>query len=173
MVAVWSSRVFAAIDQINSDLEGAAWPPHPLTGETPTVGVGDNRTPKPTETEVGEFVDVLYRVEDDAAIEWTRVQGREERFLVDIFVRSSFPDQDRPSTWERLGELAEVVQALYLSWNSSSRKIVFTPPAFPGVADLGGLERVTPQMYRTDGGWAGDCIVTFRIAARLDQEVSQ
>lgn len=170
MVAVWSSRVFVAIDCINADLEAAAWPPHSTTTTVPTVGVGNSMNPQPSETEVGEFVDVLYRVEDDAAIETTRVQGREESFLIDVYVRSSVPGQDRPSTWERLAELAEVVQALYVG--TANGRLTFTPPDFPGVSTLGGLVRVTPQMWRTDAGWSGDCVVTFRINARLDQEVA-
>lgn len=172
-MAVVTSRVFAALAQITADLEAASWPPHPVTGITPTVGVGDNSNPKPGETEVGEFVDVVYRVEDDAAVEWSRVSGREEQFLVDVEIHSNVTGADRPTVWARLEELAEVVQGLYLSWDPVRRKVEFTPPAFPGVARLGGLERVTPQSYRTDEGWAGDCIVAFRIHARLDQEVAQ
>lgn len=173
MPVATSSRVFEAIAQITADLDGAAWPPHEVTNEKPTIGVGDSQNPQPNETEVGEFVDVLYRVEEDAAVEWSRISGREEEFLVDVYIRSSVLGSDRPAAWVRLGQLAEVVQGLYVSWDGTRRQAVFTPPDFVGVAKLGGLVRVTPQMWRTDEGWAGDCIVTFRIHARLDQEVSQ
>lgn len=160
----YHSRVFVAVAQIAADLEAATWPIHDTMG-LPTVGVGDSRNPKPNETEVGEFVDVLYRVEDDASIEWARMSqpGKDERFLVDVYVRSSVAGVDRGDAWSRLEELAEVVQSRY--WAPATG--TFTPPAFPGVAPLGGVERVTPQMWRTDEGWAGDCIVTFRIAARI------
>jgi hypothetical protein len=164
--AVWSSRVFVALRQIAADLDNAAWPLHPTTNATPTVGVGDSRL---TETEADEFVDVIPRVEDDAAVETTRVTGREESFLVDVYVRSSVAGVERDAALERLEQLAEIVQGMYLSFDG---RLVFTPPDFPGVAHLGGLVRVTPQMWRTDAGWAGDCVVTFRINARLDQEVA-
>lgn len=172
MAAVVTSRVFVALAKISADLESAAWPPHPRDGIVPTVGVGSNVDPRALETEVGEFVDVQYRVEDDAAVEWQRVSGREESFLVDVYVRSAVGNTDRPTAWERLEALAEVVQGLYLSWDATRRQVQFTPPDFPGVARLGGLARVTPQMWRDGDGWVGDCIVTFRIAARLDQEVT-
>lgn len=173
MPVVTTSRVFDAIAQITADLEGAAWPPHEITGEKPTVGVGSSENPQSNETEVGEFVDVIYRVEDDAAVEVTRITGRDEQFLVEVYIRSSVVGSDRPTVWARLRQLAEVVQGMYVAWDATHRKLVFTPPQFPGVALLGGLVRVAPQSYPLPNeGWAGDCIVTFRIHARLDQEVS-
>lgn len=168
-MAVYTSRVFVALERIATDLALATWPPHPVTGEVPTVGVGSSADPRPDETEVGEFVDVVYRVEDDAAIDWTRIVGRDEQFLIDVYCRSSVPGADRPGTHYRLEALAEVVQGLYLSWDATVNRVAFTPPDFPGVAHLGGLVRVTPQAWRTDAGWAGDCLVTFRVHARLDQ----
>lgn len=162
----YHSRVFAAIIRIAADLEQAPWPLHPTTNEVPTVGVGDSQNPKPDETEVGEFVDVIHRVEDDAAVEWARVQGRDENFLIEVYIRSSVLGQDRATAWRRLAELAEVPQALYYIIPPTG-PAQFRPPQFDGVAALGGLVRVTPQMWRTDSGWAGDCIVTFRISARI------
>lgn len=166
MAAVWSSRVFVALRQIAADLDAADWPLHPTTNAVPTVGVGDSRL---TETEADEFVDVIPRVEEDAAVEVTRVTGRDESFLIDVYVRSSVAGMDRTAALDRLEQLAEVVQGMYVSFNG---RLVFTPPDFPGVAKLGGLVRVTPQMWRTDAGWSGDCLVTFRINAQLDREVA-
>ena len=160
------SRVFAAISAIADDLVGATWAPHPVTNLRPTVGVGDSRFPEPNESEVGEFVDVLYRVEDDASVEWGRIQGRDESFLVDVFIRSSVAGTDRPTVWARLEQLAGVPQGLYYQL-APTGPATFVPPEFPGVARLGGLVRVTPQVWRTDQGWVGDCIVTFRVHARI------
>lgn len=162
----YHSRVFAAITQIAADLDVATWPPHPTTGRAPVVGVGDSRNPKPNETEADEFVDVIYRVEDDASITWARIQGRDETFLVDVYVRSSVLGQDRAKAWDRLSELAEIPQGMYYVIPPTG-PAVFAPPVFPGVAKLGGVERVTPAMWTTDQGWFGECIITFRISARI------
>lgn len=153
------SRTFAALRAIADSLEAADWSPHPTTGQWPTVGVGLDQ-PGSIET-----VDVVHQIEDSAAIEWATIPaGRDERFTVDIVIRSSVPGVDRGAALDRLEGLAETAQTVFVDLTADQP---YTPPTFDGVQPLGGVERVAPAMWRTDEGWVGECVITVRIAARI------
>jgi hypothetical protein len=163
------SSVFGVLAWIADRLERSVWPPHAETQDRPAVGVGDSYRGTPTGT---DMVDVVYRVEDDATIDWVTVSpaSRDERFLVDIYIRTMVPGQDRHRAWERLAELADVVQGVFYDPTSGE----FTPPGHnsDGTNEawyhpLGGIARVAPQAWPTDQGWVGECTVTVAVATRI------
>lgn len=155
----YTSRVFAAIRRIAADLDAAAWPPHPVTGHQPVVGAGANADSSE------DMVDVVYRVEDSASSTWAAMSKarQDETFEVDVYIRCATLGAERAEAWDRLEQLADVVQGLY----RDSATGQYTAPDFPGVSQLGGLTRVTPAMWAGDEGWSGEVIVTFRIEARI------
>lgn len=162
----WHSRVFEVLTWMNDQLESAAWPPHPTTNETPNVGVGNSYDPTKDEYLSAEAIDVVYRVGDNATIEWNRVSpaGRREEFDVDVYVRTNVPGALREDVWARLEALSEVVQSV--TYDPATR--AFTAPGErPWSIELGGLSRVAPQAWRTDEGWIGDCIVTFTVHTNI------
>jgi hypothetical protein len=165
------SSVFGVLAWIADRLEASVWPTHAETQDKPAVGVGNSyiadRQP------VGpDMVDVVYRVEDDATIDWVTISPatRDERFLVDIYIRTMVPGQSRQRCWERLAELADVVQGVFYDPTSGE----FTPPGTnpDGVNEawyhpLGGIARVAPQAWPADQGWVGECTVTVAVATRI------
>lgn len=161
MTGRYHSRTFAVLRDISERLDHAPWAPHPTTNRLPVVGIGD------TGAQEFETVDVIYRVGDDATIEWARMSqaGRDERFEVDILIRTSVPGNSRTTALDRLEELAEVAQGVFYAPDSG----VYLPPGNgeQWASTLGGVNRVTPQLWATDEGWAGDCGVTVRVAVRI------
>lgn len=158
----YHSRVFAVVDWFNEQLTDATWPPHPTTNLTPDVGVGESNQ------EGVEHIDVIYRIDDDATMNWvvSSPPGRDEDFAVDVLIRSLWSGVEREVVWARLAEMAEVVQGIVVDPTGTTLQFR-APGEKPWSVNLGGVARVSPQAWRTDEGWVGDCVVTFRVRTRI------
>lgn len=157
----YHSRVFAVLRWFDTQLTESTWPAHP-NGIPPTVGVGDS------DPEGVESIDVLFRIEDDATITPVVVSptGSSEEFTVDVLIRSFWPGVDRTDLLDRLELLAEVTQATVRK--PEGGQVTFKAPGeAPWSVNLGGVARVAPQAWRTDEGWVGDCVVSFRVHTRI------
>jgi hypothetical protein len=165
------SSVFGVLTWIADRLDRSVWPTHAETLEKPAVGVGAGYQSAPVGADT---VDVVYRVEDDATIDWVTISpaSRDERFLVDIYIRSMVRGQDRQRCWERLEELANVAQGVFYD----PATLEFTPPGWeadgvhaPWYHPLGMIARVVPQAWPEPGGegWVGECTVTVAVATRI------
>lgn len=157
------SAVFDVLDAIRGAVVEADWPTHGDTLAKPDVGYAFDESGDMAD----ETVQVIDRVEDDASIEWARFSpgGRDERFLVDIFVRTAVFGQHRDRCWDRLRELSEVVQGVFYNPTTGDME----PPGdvtgwVPGV---GGIARVTPRMWHDLEGWVGQCVVTVAVLVRI------
>jgi hypothetical protein len=156
------SVVFDVLDAIRDAIVDADWPTHGDTLGKPDVGYAFEESPDLA----AERVQVIDRVDDDALIEWMRLSpaGRDERFIIDIYIRTVVDGQTREQCWNRLRELAEVVQGVFYNPTTGA----LDPPGdVVGWLPIGGVNRVTAQMEHGPEGWLGRCVVTVAVAARI------
>lgn len=156
------STVFDVHDIIAEAIADADWPTHGDTLARPDVGFGLDESPDRAD----ERVQVVDHVEDDASIEWARFSpgGRDERFLVDIVIDSTVPGQSRVAARARIRELAEVVQGVFYTPDPPD----YDPPTAPDWwLPIGGVSRVTYQIWHDGEGWVGQSVVTVAVATRI------
>lgn len=160
------TSIFDVPVRVAEDMADAAFPPHEVTNAKPGVNPADW-------PEALEAVVVLSRANDDAAVlEWMSFGsgGREERYIVDVHVRTQVPGRSWAQMMARLADLVGVVLDVYTD-SATSR---FLPP---GGLEAGGANRYgifhgmanaeLQDQWPTDEGWAGECRVALRIAARI------
>lgn len=159
------TSTFAVAKQVADDMDAAAFPPHPVTGELPRVSIGA------PSTEAAEQIVIRIRTSEDAATtEWASMRDRDERYIVDVWVLSEVRGVEWPEMWERLADLTGVVLATYTDPATGG----FTPP---GGLDAEGANQfgvwtgdITAEehdQWGTDEGWAGQCRVALRFAAQI------
>jgi hypothetical protein len=161
----YTSRVFAIFRWLMDELRGQDWPANVYTLEKPTVDVGDQDF-LPSE-EGAETVGIVQRVDDNAMIEWKRIGGgqrRDESFDIEVVIRSYVPDRSRGDVFDRLEELADVVQNCVYDAPTGE----FTAPGEAvWSVNLGGVSRVTFKLLPSDEGWLGIASVFFAVRARI------
>jgi hypothetical protein len=157
------SAVFDVLDAIRDAIVDADWPTHGDTLGTPDVGYAFDESP---DALAAERVQVIDRVEDDAVIEWARLSpaGRDERFMIDVYITTAVPGQTREGCWDRLRELSEVVQGTLYSPTTGA---LDPPGSVVGWLPIGGVARVTPSMWHDLEGWVAQCIVSVAVATRI------
>jgi hypothetical protein len=154
--------VFDVLAAIRDAIVDADWPTHGDTLGRPDVGYAFEESPDLA----AETVQVIDRVDDDAVIEWARLSpaGRDERFMIDVYIRTAVEGQTRDQCWDRLRELAEVVQGTLYDPDTGA---LGPPGSVVGWLPIGGVQRVTPSMWHDLEGWVGQCIVSVAVAARI------
>jgi hypothetical protein len=91
-------------------------------------------------------------------------QTRDETFDVEVVVRSYVPGRSRGDVFDRLEELADVVQGCVLDHSSGA----VTPPGDAAWSvKLGGVTRVTFKLLPLDEGWIGVSTVLFSVHTRI------
>jgi hypothetical protein len=165
MVPRHSATCDALIDVTNR-LSAATFPPHPTTGRLPKVGAENDKIGEPD-----EWVDLDVMFDDgQATIEWARV-GRgavglsDERFWVDIVVKSTVPGDTRISILERLRDLKQAVEDMFFEPTTGTP--IPVGEGLPWATQLGGISTALPQAYRTDQGWAGSVLIRVQVVARI------
>lgn len=158
------SRVIDAMIDVLARLQGATWPPHPGTGESPFIGGEDD----PVEG-YHEWIDVASRLDDNSSVEWARVGAgapgrRDERFWIDVRIHVGVPGVDRLSALVRANELKGVVESLFHNDNGD-----LTPVGAPHswAVQQGGVREVWAGDTRTAEGYTADCTVSVAVAARI------
>lgn len=159
------TRTFAVTERIATMLEDATWPAHPVTTETPHVSIGMD------EAYSGEAIIVRLRTDEDAAtVEWMKMSthGRDERFIVDVYVESTVAGATWRQMWDRLAELADVVLAKFVDDSQfihpGGRDD--TAPGYLGVWS-GDANVAEHDQWGTDEGWSGRCRIAVRVAALI------
>lgn len=150
----YNSRVFVAWRALHGLLQAAQYP-----GAQPAVQFGVHINDSSRET-----IGVVPRIEDPE-IEWARVSpaGRDERFPLDVIIRTSIPGVSSEQVVDRLEQLANAVQEQIHDVDTAK----FKPLDFLGTVALGGVVSVAPELRRDGEGWIGACTVTVAIVARI------
>lgn len=163
-LARYPSRVFAAWRSVYTLLSAATWPAHPVGASTPIVTLADS-----IPDDQREVVAIVPTTPEDT-IEWVQMgaASREERFGLDIVIRTRVPGvpgfaSGGGDVVTRLESLANVVQARFYNTTTGA----FTPPAFDGVQQLGGIATVEPAVFPDSEGWSGDCVMRLLLLARI------
>lgn len=154
------STVFDALRATRDRLAEASWPLHPTAGTKVGLSFG---TAPPEYT--GEAVFVRMRVEQDASIAWTQVSpgGRTETYELAIEIGSYVPGRTEDDVLDRLQVLSDTAQGQFYDPDT----LTFRPPQFDGVMMLGGVGRVVPDLWQSDEGRQGDCLIGLTVVARI------
>lgn len=158
-LARYHSRIFAAWRSVHTLLRAVDWPAHEVGGGEPVVSLVDQIPDQ--QREVVAIVPVV----DDDDIEWVQLgaASREERFVLEIVIRSYVPGCDGDQVIDRLEELAELVQDQFYNTTTG----VFSPPPFNGVQALGGINHVRPAVMPSQEGWVGECSMNLELLSRI------
>jgi hypothetical protein len=160
-----STTIFDVPMRIARDMSTVTFPPHPTTDREVAVNPADY-------PDADESVVIVSRTsDDDTTAEWAAMGqlGRDERYIVDIVVTTQVAGQSWVAMMERLAALTEAVLDVYTDDRSQ-----FVPPG--GVDATGenpyhiwtGMANAErSNQWGTDEGWAGQCRVAVRIAARI------
>lgn len=156
------STVFAVLAEITELVQAAEYPAHDKTARLPWL---DNKGLQPQTFD--EYVTVVQAVEDGSSIAWTRVSpgGRDETVTVDIVIGTAVPGCTKLEVLARLGELADVVQALFYDPDTH----VFTPPDLgdESAVQLGGGIGVSTVLDATTEGHVGQASIRYEFQARI------
>lgn len=156
-----TSRVFACWEHLHSIVAGAAWTPHPMTGEVPPVLFGDA-------VEVpNECVIVVGVPADRPTADWATMgtPSQDEDFTLQVWVSTRVPGLDRQAAFARLEELCDLIQTVL-------RDPVTGRPAGGFTTAVEGVlwHRVTsvaPQLLPMTEGFGGFADIDISFHARL------
>jgi hypothetical protein len=160
MTVYRATTIFDAWRTLAALLEEATYPPHPVTGEQPSVGLGlvDDRD--------AELVRVVTSLGSASDEEWRTMGGvgKREEFDVQVAVVSAVAGTECADAVDRLQELVDATVAALRDLDTGDGHPAELNPSDPGRGwwSISGIE---PTVAPLDEGWGGEAVITVRVTA--------
>jgi hypothetical protein len=155
-----ATTIFDAWRSLAAMLEDATYPPHPVTGTQPSVGLGL------TDDRDAELVRVVTALPSASDEEWRTMGGvgKREEYGVQVAIVSAVAGTDVEPAVDRLQELVDATVAALRDLDTGAGQPAELNPSDPGRGwwSISGIE---PTVSPSDEGWVGEAVITVRVTA--------